>query len=258
MAQQTDPSQVVPSSFLPSALYLTWHGIGHPGDHVAPDEARYWNPVSVFADTLAAVPTIQAKHGIAVNMTFDDGNGSDYHHAFQLLTEHQQTGIFFVCANRIDRPHYLSAIELRDMHANGMTIGSHGFDHINWSAASDVDLQREFVAARARIEDVLGASIDTASVPFGMVDRRVAQWAVNSGFKRLFTSSGGFATATSGLIPRNSIINGFDPAVDLEKLASMRWRAQSALRDPIRRWRYWHRSTSSGPMAALHQKTLTD
>jgi peptidoglycan/xylan/chitin deacetylase (PgdA/CDA1 family) len=144
------------------------------------------------------------------------------------------------------------------MHAAGMTIGSHGFDHINWSAAPADQLAREFLGARARIEDVIGAVIDTASVPFGMVDRRVAQWAIKAGFTRLFTSSGGFATADVGLIPRNSIINGFDPATDLEKLTALRWRANSALRDPIRRRRYWGSRRQVFPIVALREKPVTD
>jgi peptidoglycan/xylan/chitin deacetylase (PgdA/CDA1 family) len=221
---------------------LTWHGIGCPVSDISADEARYWNPVSVFADTLAAVPRSKAQHDIAVHMTFDDGNQSDYSQAFRLLQECGQAGIFFICASRIGEPSYLAANQLREMHAAGMTIGSHGFDHINWSAATEAELEREFFGARSRIEDVLGAPVDAASVPFGMVDRRVTQWAIKAGFTRLFTSSGGFATADTGLIPRNSIINGFDPESDLVKLMTLRWRANSALRDPIRRLRYWRNS----------------
>jgi peptidoglycan/xylan/chitin deacetylase (PgdA/CDA1 family) len=252
------PSRLFPSTVLPATLYLTWHGIGQPASNVSRDEARYWNPVGVFADTLALIPAFTSKHGIAVHMTFDDGNHSDYSQAFKLLMQHGLTGIFFVCASRIDQPHYLSKAELREMHAAGMTIGSHGFDHINWSVASDGQLQQEFFGARSRIEDALGAAIDSASVPFGMVDRRVAQWAIRAGFTRLFTSSGGFATSDSGLIPRNSIINGFDPDVDMTKFTALQWRAASAVRDPIRRLRYWRNSQPPGPLATLRDKPITD
>jgi peptidoglycan/xylan/chitin deacetylase (PgdA/CDA1 family) len=242
----------------PSTVYLTWHGIGSPGGSISPEEARYWNPAVVFADMLTMVPDIKAKHGITVLMTFDDGNQSDYSQAFRLLVQRGQTGIFFVCASRIDQPGYLSTTELREMHAACMTIGSHGFDHINWSAATEDQLAREFFGARARIEDALGAAVETASVPFGMVDRRVAQWAIRAGFGRLFTSSGGFATSDVGLIPRNSIINGFNPATDFEKFTTLSWRAKSALRDPIRRLRYWGSPQPSAPLAAMREKPVTD
>jgi peptidoglycan/xylan/chitin deacetylase (PgdA/CDA1 family) len=246
------------SQMFPTTLYLTWHGIGQPHGGVSAKEARYWNSVSVFTETLAQVPAILAADGLAVRMTFDDGNQSDFSQAFRLLEQYGQTGIFFVCASRIGQPHYLTAIELREMHAAGMMIGSHGFDHINWSAASDDQLPLEFVGARARIEDTIGAAIDTASVPFGMVDRRVAQWAIKAGFTRLFTSSGGFATGAAGLIPRNSIVNGFDPATDLKKMASLQCRVGSALRDPIRRMRYWGSPQQDFPLATLREKPVTD
>jgi peptidoglycan/xylan/chitin deacetylase (PgdA/CDA1 family) len=223
----------------PRALYLTWHGLGVPRAGLPTGEARYWNPVSVFDETLGLVAEIEAHHDCKLHLTFDDGNESDFTHAFELLQAHQMTGMFFVCASRIDQPHYLSSVQLQRMYAAGMTIGSHGYDHVDWSKTPDAELKREFDGARERIEDAIGASVDAASVPFGMVDRRVAQWAIAAGFTRLFTSSGGFATGSVGLIPRNSIIDGFDPQTDIERLTTLRWRANSALRDPIRRLRYW-------------------
>jgi peptidoglycan/xylan/chitin deacetylase (PgdA/CDA1 family) len=242
----------------PTSLYLTWHGIGPPHAGVSPEEARYWNPVAVFSETLTATAEVEGTHGLKVFMTFDDGNESDFTEAFEQLVRHDRTGIFFVCASRIDQPNYLSAAALRTMHAAGMMIGSHGFDHIDWSAAPENVLAREFTDARSRIEDVLGASVDAASVPFGMVDRRVAQWAINAGFTRLFTSSGGFATGTRGLIPRNSIINGFNPATDLQHLTGLRWRARSALRDPIRRLRYWSGAQPVLPVTVFREKPVPD
>jgi peptidoglycan/xylan/chitin deacetylase (PgdA/CDA1 family) len=224
---------------LPQALYLTWHGIGTPPSGTPDDVARYWNPVGVFEDTLLHVPVIEAHRRVSVHMTFDDGNSTDYSPVCDLLQKYQMTGIFFVCAARIDQPGFLSTGQLRAMHQQGMIIGSHGYDHIDWREASDCTMRHEFVDARQRIEDAIGAEIETASVPFGLVDRRSAQWAIRAGFKRLFTSSGGFATADMGLIPRNSVVNGFNPQVDLDRMTSLGLRARSALRDPVRRWRYW-------------------
>jgi peptidoglycan/xylan/chitin deacetylase (PgdA/CDA1 family) len=224
---------------LPQTLYLTWHGIGTPPPGTPDDVARYWNPVEVFEDTLMHAPVVQAHRGVKVHMTFDDGNDTDFSPVFDLLQKHGITGIFFVCAGRIDKPDFLSASQLRAMHGHGMTIGSHGYDHIDWREATETTLRYEFIDARHRIEDAIGAEIETASVPFGLVDRRSAQWAVRAGFKRLFTSSGGFATADQGLIPRNSVVNGFDPLIDLDRLTSLGPRARSAWRDPVRRWRYW-------------------
>jgi peptidoglycan/xylan/chitin deacetylase (PgdA/CDA1 family) len=224
---------------LPRTLYLTWHGIGERHDGVSAAEANYWVPPSVFADTIAALADIEARHGLNLQMAFDDGNLSDYSEAFPRLLNLQRGGLFFVCAGRINAPRYLSAAQLREMHAAGMTIGSHGFDHIDWRVATDQQLQRETTGARDRIEDVIGASVAAAAVPFGSFDGRTLQYLRGAGFTRFFTSSGGFATGRSGLIPRTSIGAGFDPMTDIERLAAIGCRAKSAVRDPIRRLRYW-------------------
>jgi peptidoglycan/xylan/chitin deacetylase (PgdA/CDA1 family) len=224
---------------LPRTLYLTWHGIGDRHDGVSAAEAKYWVPRSVFADTIAALAELEARHGLDLQMAFDDGNLSDYSEAFTQLVTQQRRGLFFVCAGRIDAPHYLSAAQLREMHAAGMTIGSHGYDHTDWRAATDQKLERETTGARKRIEDVLGASVTAAAVPFGSFDGRTLQYLRGAGFTRFFTSSGGFATGRSGLIPRTSIRAGFDPVTDIERLAGMGCRARSAVLDPMRRLRYW-------------------
>ena len=119
-----------------------------------------------------------------------------------------------------------------------MQIGCHGYDHLNWRGADDATLRRELHDGRAAIEDVIGQAISSASTPFGAVDRRAVDAAKQAGFTALFTSSGGFAVAEHGLVPRNSIRAGFNPARDLPLLAGAAARAQAAFYDRARRVKY--------------------
>lgn len=222
---------------LPKRFFLNFHGLGEPARPVDADERPYWLPVSAFAETLERVPELKAR-GIDLEFTFDDGNLSDMTHAFPLLARRGRAAHFFVLAGRIGKPGSLSAEQIRRMSEAGMTIGSHGWDHVDWRRADPGELRRELADSRARIEDAAGHAITAAAVPFGLFDARVVAAARKAGYERIFTSSGGFTYAASGLTPRTSPRNGFAPAQDLNRLLSWKARAVSALRDPLRRSRH--------------------
>ena len=223
---------------LPRLLYLTWHGLGAPSAPIPDDVRRYWHPQALFEETLSRAGDLERESGINVRFTFDDGNRSDHSIGFPQLVAHNRTGIFFVCAGRIGTPGFLNATQLRDLVAGGMQIGCHGYDHLNWRGADDATLRRELHDARALIEDVIGQRITSASTPFGALDRRAVDAAKQAGFTSLFTSSGGFAAAEHGLIPRNSIRTGFSAVRDLPRLAAWSARAQAAVYDRARRTKY--------------------
>ena len=62
-------------------------------------------------------------------ITFDDGNISDYEIAFPLLIKKKIQATFFIIADRINCKGYLNKYQLREMHENGMSIGSHSLSH---------------------------------------------------------------------------------------------------------------------------------
>lgn len=222
---------------LPKRFFLNFHGLGEPARAVGGDERPYWLPVSVFEETLERVPGLRAD-GIDLQFTFDDGNLSDMTHAFPLLAERGRAAHFFVLAGRIEEPGSLSGGHIREMSEAGMTIGSHGWDHIDWRVAPPEALRRELVDSRARLEDVAGHAITAAAVPFGLFNTRVIAAAKEAGYQQIFTSSRGFTYSASGLVPRTSPRAGFDPVKALDGMISWKARAVSAMRDPLRRFRH--------------------
>jgi peptidoglycan/xylan/chitin deacetylase (PgdA/CDA1 family) len=223
---------------LPRHLFLTWHGIGRPQGAIDEAARQFWLPTDVLERTLEAAGDVERRTGIRIGFTFDDGNASDHAIVLPRLVACRRTATFFVCAGRIGQPGYLTAAELRDMHGAGMAIGCHGYAHRNWREASDGELAHELKEGRRAIEDVVGASVISASVPFGALDKRVARAAAANGFKSLFTSSGGIATAETGLVPRNTIKVGFSPEQDLARMATRTQRLWSGAYDKARRLKY--------------------
>lgn len=222
---------------LPSRFFLNFHGLGEPARPVDADEQPYWLPVSTFRETLDRAPEVRAR-GITLDFTFDDGNLSDYAHAFPLLAERGRAASFFILAGRIGAPGSLSAEQIRELSEAGMTIGSHGWDHVDWRRCNRQELRRELSDSRARIEDAAGRAVTAAAAPFGLFDARVIAAAKAAGFSRIFSSSGGFTYSADGLVPRTSPRQGFSPGAPLDALLSFKARARSAWRDPLRRIRH--------------------
>lgn len=221
----------------PKRFFLNFHGLGEPARKIDASERPYWVAPSLFAQALDLVPEM-AQRGTALEFTFDDGNLSDFAHAFPLLVERGRAAHFFVLAGRIGQPGSLSAAQLREMAEAGMPIGSHGCDHIALPEASSTQLSQELSASKASIEDILGQPVTSLAIPFGLFNKAVIKAAQQAGYLRIYTSSGGFASAAQGLIPRTSVRAGFEPQRDLAKLTSLKIRLDSAFRDPLRRLRY--------------------
>jgi peptidoglycan/xylan/chitin deacetylase (PgdA/CDA1 family) len=223
---------------LPSVLYLTWHGLGEAKPGMSADERRYWLSVDAFASTLDAVSGVECRSGTQIRFTFDDGNQTDHSVALPLLLAAKKTATFFICAGRIGRAGFLDSSQIKELAASGMRIGCHGFEHLSWRDASDATLYHELNDGRRALEDVIGQSVDVASTPFGALDRRSVAAAKKAGYTTLFASSGGFATADTGLVPRNTIKTGFDAHRDLPAMVSWTRSMQAAIYDTARRMKY--------------------
>jgi peptidoglycan/xylan/chitin deacetylase (PgdA/CDA1 family) len=219
--------------WLPARKILTFHGLGPPGGHVDAAERPFWIGEAAFA---AAIGRATADR--TVEITFDDGNLSDLSIALPRLLEAGLTARFFVLAGRIGRPGYLAATDLAALHRAGMTIGSHGADHVDWRRASDAGLRRELHDARRAIEDALGAAVTEASIPFGAFDARVLGALAAAGYRRVYSSSGGLAGTGAWLVPRNTVQVDRPVEAVLDRLASWRARATSAFRNPLRAWKH--------------------
>jgi peptidoglycan/xylan/chitin deacetylase (PgdA/CDA1 family) len=198
-------------------LILNFHGIGTPHAGVAADEEPFWIPRRTF---VALVDRIACMGGIAdapPSITFDDGNASDATIALPELARRGLTATFFVCADRIGTPHYLDEKAIGDMLDAGMTIGSHGMRHCDWRTLDDDALDDEICGARARIADVCGRPVRTASIPFGSYDRRVLARLRQEDFDCVHTSDGGLARHDAWLKPRESLDAGWS-ARDIERV----------------------------------------
>ena len=186
-------------------LVLDIHGIGPKPAWIEANEDYFW--CDERATFEAMLDVINIDHGIDVELTFDDGNASDATIAVPALLARGLKATFFVCAGRIGSPGYIDKAALLDMHATGFAIGSHGWSHVDWRRTGDATLDHEVNGAKSRIEDTIGAVVDSVAIPFGSYDRRVMRSL--GAFDTVYTSDDGMAQAGARIVSRWSYNKGW-------------------------------------------------
>lgn len=181
-------------------LILTFHGVGDPPEHVGSDEEPVWVPRQSFEAVLDLV-----RGRSEVKITFDDGNASDADICLPELVDRDMKATFFVVAERLDQPRYLSRRQLMELASAGMGIGSHGLRHRPWGRLNSDELRAEVVEARDRLEQAVGCPVVEAACPFGSYHRRVLKMLREAGFDRVYTSDRGWTRADRWLQARNTL-----------------------------------------------------
>ncbi len=180
-------------------MIITFHGLGEPPPDAAAGERGVWVPLEWFEALLEAAPAS------GLGFSFDDGNASDLELAVPLLQRHGLTARFFILAGRIGHPGHLSADQVVELHRAGMTVGSHGLRHRDWSGLGDEELRAETLESRTALTELIGAPVTEAAPPFGSYDRRVLRFLREAGYERVFTSDGGPDRVGARVMGRTSI-----------------------------------------------------
>ena len=162
-----------------------WHRVdGQPGGlSTTPDEFRRhldlldgWHVLSL-ADGLRRLRdrTLPPR---SVVLTFDDGYASVADVAWPLLRERGWPAVLYACSGYLsgtgrfpwdagDAAPLLTAAALRDLHADGMEVGSHTVTH-RWLPHLDAgEVRAEVTDSKAALEDLLGAPVPSFSYPMG-------------------------------------------------------------------------------------------
>src|SRR5437867_912095 len=125
---------------------------------------------------------------LALLLTFDDG-GISAIAAAAMLERYRLTGLFFVTADYLGTPGFLSPQHLRELRSRGHIVGSHSCSHpLRIGHCSYGRVLEEWARSRAVIAEALGEEPADASVPGGDFAPHVAEAAAAAGFRRLFTS----------------------------------------------------------------------
>jgi len=168
----------------PNKAVLAYHEV-MPGSMYS-----YCITCSMFRGHLNLLHTLaQEPSQFHAEITFDDGEQSQYHHAIPLLAEHGIKATYFVTPGLIaTAPKFLSWSQLKELQNAGHSVQSHGWSHKFLTTCNKDELERELKASKRALEGKLGCAVEEISVPGGRWDRRVIEACGSAGYKRVYVS----------------------------------------------------------------------
>jgi hypothetical protein len=160
--------------------------------------ARYKLTRARFAEHLAAITGRVAAPATILGaepgercpflFTVDDGGVSSLHIA-DTIEQHGWRGYFLITTDRIGTEGFMTAADLRELHARGHVVGSHSCSHpYRMAELPAAELDGEWARSVDCLRFILGAPVTSASVPGGFYAPRVAKSAAKAGIHTLFTS----------------------------------------------------------------------
>lgn len=169
-----------------SKLYLLYHELSpNPGAYsYACTTAAFANHLDLFV----RMRETERNH-LWPELTFDDGHISNFEQALPILQSKGLTAQFFITAGWTDKiPGYMGWSELRALHEAGHAIGAHGWSHTLLTHCAAKELDKELRGARLLLEDKLGISITSMSLPGGRYNNQVIAACMDAGYSKIFTS----------------------------------------------------------------------
>jgi peptidoglycan/xylan/chitin deacetylase (PgdA/CDA1 family) len=171
----------------PGRLHLLYHELRPGGSNYSYvlDTEEFSEQVKLLAHLRS-----QQESKLWPEITFDDGHISNFEFALPILQSHGFEAHFFITVGWTNqREGYMGWQELRALQQAGQRIGAHGWTHTLLTHCTGKDLEHELLDARLALEDKLGTSITTMSLPGGRYNQRILRACQSAGYTRVYTST---------------------------------------------------------------------
>lgn len=117
-----------------------------------------------------------------IMISFDDGYLDNFMNAYPLLQKYEMTAAFYIITSMIGEEDRLAAGHIRQMAANGMSIGSHTVSHRSLADLEREEAANELSLSRAYLEGLLQKSVDFVAYPKGSYNESTAAAASETGY----------------------------------------------------------------------------
>lgn len=183
-------------------VFLMYHELELPGRAMAQEEPGYVRYILPRKAFLAQMQWLH-QHGWrglsvseallfpaekSVAITFDDGCETDLIAAAPVLSELGFRATAYVTVGFLDKPGYLTAAQLRQLHSSGFEIGCHSMTHSYLNDLSTSALRMEIRDAKIKLEEIIGGEVEHFSCPGGRYDARTIAMAKYAGYRSVANS----------------------------------------------------------------------
>jgi len=114
-------------------------------------------------------------------ITFDDGYGDFYRHAFPILSRYRFSATVFLPTAYIGTQPIqfkgkdcLTWSEIRELRTHGISFGSHTVTHPQLSTLDANSVKNEIINSKRAIEDNIGESVDAFAYPYAFPEANVS------------------------------------------------------------------------------------
>ncbi len=119
-------------------------------------------------------------------LSFDDAQETQATRRCPQLVQRQMTGTFFAMTVVLDKRDWLSRDDLKRLHAAGMTVGAHTWDHQRVDRYGDHDWVVQLDQPRELLESVIGAPVEHFAYPFGAWNAAAFPHLTSAGYRTAF------------------------------------------------------------------------
>ncbi len=147
--------------------------------------------------TVSLAQLVRALRGLdqlpshPVVLTFDDGYADFATTVAPLLAAQGMTATDFVVSGFLGRAGYMSAVQVRQVEAMGMTIGAHTVSHVDLTRLPPGIALAQIELSRQRLQELTGASVDDFAYPYGRRNLDVERMVAQAGFRDAVSTTGG-------------------------------------------------------------------
>lgn len=186
-----------------SISILMYHQIGDgPNDlYVTADNFRaqmnYLHKSGYHTVTMAEANVMLTNNKIpakTIVLTFDDGYKSFITQAWPVMRDLGFTGTVFVCTSLVGQYNYLTWEEIKELHGEGIEIGSHTRNHIDLKKASYQQQMQEIQGSKKVLDETLGVPCLSFCYPSGAYGDVTPTIVQDSGYTSAVTVAFGYAT----------------------------------------------------------------
>ena len=124
-----------------------------------------------------------------VMITFDDTREEHYTTGATEMNKYGFKGVFFIMTVSINRPGYMTKVQIKSLSDNGHTIGAHSWDHPLVTKYKGADWDIQLLKPKKLLEDITGKPVNYFAYPSGVWNKPAISKIKSSGYQLAFILS---------------------------------------------------------------------